>query len=91
MTKPCTWCTTAVCKFWGTLRNGNNANVSGVRLAGCQYKLQRVSSTNTTLSTTLVTNPEAGIQVSLVSTGLKDSDTEGWEKSYGNKKVVIFM
>jgi hypothetical protein len=32
------------------LRNGNIANVNGVRLGSCQYKLQRVRSTNSPLS-----------------------------------------
>jgi hypothetical protein len=70
------------------LRDGNNANVNGVGMANGQYKLQRVTSTNTPLSTAPVTNPEAYIQFSLPSSGLKE--TEGWDKSNINRKFIIF-
>jgi hypothetical protein len=72
------------------LKDGNIANVNGLRQASGQYKLQRGGSTNTLLSTASVANPEAGVKFSLPSGGLKDLDTEGWEKSDSNRKFAIF-
>jgi hypothetical protein len=66
------------------MRDGNIANVNGVRLDGCQYNLQRVRYINIPLYSTSA-NPEAGIQIS----GLNESDTEGWKTSNSNRKFTI--